>query len=236
MPVENSTRCFDAHGSNQFARRAERDGFAVIHDGHTVAEPFGFIHVVGGEQDGAAGAAEFLDEVPELAAGLGIEAGGGFIEEDHLRIPHQGAGEREALLLAAGEIAHPRAGFLFEFHQADDFLRRGAALEEAAEERDRFADRKFFGKLRLLKLDAEALAKFGRIVAPVEAQQFDLARIGVVEALADFDGRGFAGAVGPEESEAFGGMDFEIQAIDGNDIFVCLSQAADPQERPWQGA
>ncbi len=45
----------DADGGDQLARRAERDHLAVIHDGHAVAEALGFVHVVGGEQDGAAG-------------------------------------------------------------------------------------------------------------------------------------------------------------------------------------
>ena len=44
----------DADGRDQLARRAERDDLAVIHDRHAVAQPLGLVHVVRGQQDGAA--------------------------------------------------------------------------------------------------------------------------------------------------------------------------------------
>ena len=74
---------------------------AVIHDGHPVAQPLGFFHVVGGEQDGAAGGLEALDQAPELPPGLGVEPGGGLVEEEELGVADQGAGECQPLLLAA---------------------------------------------------------------------------------------------------------------------------------------
>ena len=48
-------------GHDQFARTAEGDLFAVIHDGHALAETLGFVHVVRGEKDSAAGELELLD-------------------------------------------------------------------------------------------------------------------------------------------------------------------------------
>ena len=39
---------------DQPLRRAQRDHAAMIHDGHAIAQPLGLIHVVGGEDDGAA--------------------------------------------------------------------------------------------------------------------------------------------------------------------------------------
>ena len=124
---------FGADGIDQLARGSESDDFAVIHDGHAVAESLGFIHVMGGEQDGAAGELELLDEFPELAAGLRIEAGGGFVEEQEVGVADKRARQREALLLAAGEVAHAGFGLLVELHQADRLERSGSLLEEAAE-------------------------------------------------------------------------------------------------------
>ena len=80
----------------------------MIHDGHAVAKAFGFVHVVGGEQNGAARLFEFLDQFPELAAGLRIQTRGGFVEEKKIGIADQGAGKSQPLFLAAGEIAHAR--------------------------------------------------------------------------------------------------------------------------------
>ena len=47
--------------------------------------------------------AQLADEVPGGAAGLRVEAGGRLVEEDQLGAADDGHGEREPLLLAAGE-------------------------------------------------------------------------------------------------------------------------------------
>ena len=52
-----------------------------------VAEPaaaLGLVHVVGGDEEGDALAGESEEEVPERAAGDGVDAGGGLVEEDDL--------------------------------------------------------------------------------------------------------------------------------------------------------
>ena len=102
----------------------------MVHDGDAVAEALGFVHVMRGEQDGAAGRLELLDQFPELAAGLRIEAGGGLIEKQKIGIADEGAGESESLLLAAGKIADAGILFFFELHGRDDFVRAGALPEK----------------------------------------------------------------------------------------------------------
>jgi hypothetical protein len=57
------------------------DDLAVIHDGEAVAEAFGLVHVVSGEKNSATFFLEDADDVPELAAALGIESGGGLVEK-----------------------------------------------------------------------------------------------------------------------------------------------------------
>ena len=101
----------DADRGDQLARRPERDDLSVVHDGHAVGQPLGLVHVMRGEDDGAAGGLELLDELPHLAAGLRIEAGGGLVEEQQVGVADQRAGHREALLLAARKLAHLRARF-----------------------------------------------------------------------------------------------------------------------------
>src|SRR5258705_359837 len=78
--------------------------------------------MVGGEEDGAARAAKAADPVPQLAARLRVEARGGLVEEQELRPGDECARHREALLLAARELAHPRGALLLEPHQAEHFL------------------------------------------------------------------------------------------------------------------
>ena len=68
------------------------DDLAVIDYGEAVAEAFGLVHVMRGEQDGATFFLESADDVPELAAALGIESGGGLVEKKNARIADQSGG------------------------------------------------------------------------------------------------------------------------------------------------
>ena len=50
----NSTTCSAPSEAISSRGRAERDDLAVVHDRHAIAQPLGLVHVVRGEQDGAA--------------------------------------------------------------------------------------------------------------------------------------------------------------------------------------
>ena len=65
----------------------------------------GFVHVVGRDQRRQALDRHVVDEVPELAPRLGVDAGGRLVEQQQLRLVQHAGGEREALLPAAGELA-----------------------------------------------------------------------------------------------------------------------------------
>src|SRR5258708_14314330 len=104
-----------AEAVDELGRSSVSDDPAVIDDGEAVAETFGFVHVVSGEQDSAPFFLEDADDVPELAAALGIESGGRLVEKEDARIADQGSGDGEALLLAAGKFADPGVGFFSEF-------------------------------------------------------------------------------------------------------------------------
>jgi hypothetical protein len=73
---------------------------AGAQDGHPVPQALRLLQVVGAEEDGAPLAFQALQELPNLPGGLGVQAGGGFIEEEDGRIREQGAGEGQTL-------AHP---------------------------------------------------------------------------------------------------------------------------------
>ena len=75
-----------AEPSDQVGRSAFGDDLTVIDDGEAIAEAFGFVHVVSGEEDGAAFFLEDADDVPELAAALRVEPGGRLVEKKNARI------------------------------------------------------------------------------------------------------------------------------------------------------
>ena len=95
-----------AEPGDQLTRRAQRDDLALIDHGDAVAEPLGLVHVMGGEQDGATPVLQVANDVPELAARLRVEPGGGLVEEEQLGVADQRDGHGKTLLLAAGELFH----------------------------------------------------------------------------------------------------------------------------------
>lgn len=75
---------------------------AVVEDGDAVGEFVGLVQVLGGEEDSDSAGDEFADDLPHVVAAAGVEAGGGFVEEDDPRVADQGHGDVEAALHAAG--------------------------------------------------------------------------------------------------------------------------------------
>ena len=81
-----------AEAVDELGGSAFGDDLAMIDDGEAVAEAFSFVHVVSGEEDGPTFFLEDADDVPELAAALGIESGGGLVEKKDARIADQRGG------------------------------------------------------------------------------------------------------------------------------------------------
>ncbi len=74
----------------------------MVDDREAVAQGVGLVEVVGREEDGGAGRAQAPDLVPHAGAGLGVEAGGGLVEEQQARAVDHADGDVEAAAHAAG--------------------------------------------------------------------------------------------------------------------------------------
>ena len=93
--------------ANFVARRLERDRPAVEHD-EAVGDVEDMVDVVADEQDRAAARPHLPHEVEDLG-GLGQrERRGRLVEDDEVGLLVDGAGDRHALALAAGELADDR--------------------------------------------------------------------------------------------------------------------------------
>ena len=57
------------------------------------------------------------DLAAHLDAQLGVEVGERLVEQQHMRLDHDGARDRDALQLAAGELMRPALGVAVELHQ-----------------------------------------------------------------------------------------------------------------------
>ena len=81
----------------------------VVHDDDAVGDRQRLLLVVGDVDDGEAELLlDLADLLADMAAELGVEIGERLVEEQHLRLEHQRAGDGDALLLAAGELAGQR--------------------------------------------------------------------------------------------------------------------------------
>ena len=94
-------------------------GGAGVEDDDAVGELDGFVDVVGDEDDGLAlGVPDAEEFAAHDEAGDGVEGAEGLVEEEHVGVDGEGAGDFEALLHAAGELVGVG---LFEAFEADHF-------------------------------------------------------------------------------------------------------------------
>ena len=81
------------------------DDAAVAHDADAVGHRQRLLLVMGDQHEGDADIAlQVLQLDLHVAAQLAVESGERLVEQQHLRPVDQGAGKRDALLLAAGEF------------------------------------------------------------------------------------------------------------------------------------
>ena len=206
--------CSPPEPGDQLARRAQGDDLALVDDGDAVAEPLGLVHVVGGEKDGSAAVLQVPDDLPELAAGLGVEARGGLVEEEELGISDQRDGDGEPLLLAAGKLLDQGVGLALQRDPGDRLVDGQARPVEAAKDDEQLAHRLLVGEPRLLEGHADSLADRRRLGRPPQAEHLDLSRGRLVEPFEDLDGRGLARSVGAEEAKALAHRDLQVDAVD----------------------
>ena len=102
-------------------------------------------------------------------------------------------------------------------------------LKKTAKKTDRFMHGELLGKLRVLQLNAKALSKLRRIRIPSHAEHFHISRIRIRESFTNFYGRRLPRPVWPKQTETFPRMNFQVQFIDGNHVFVCFSEMADAE-------
>lgn len=79
-------------------------------------------HFVGYEDDGFSGGSEFRDDIQNLGGHLGIESGGGFVEEQKSGINSEGPGDGDALALTAAELRGLFFGMVEQLESREELL------------------------------------------------------------------------------------------------------------------
>ncbi len=179
---------------------------------------------MGGHDNGAAyGQASQAGE--HVGFGGGVEVARGFVQQQQGGVLQEGAGDGDALGLAAGyamaafadagEEAGGKAGREFgDAGLAGGFLNLGGGGLGAGEA-DVVQDGAGEEGWLLADPGGELVQRLGDDVGDVGAVQEDAAGVGADEAEQELDDGGFAGAGGTGEDEDLAGGDDEAQAVQG---------------------
>src|SRR5499426_3716932 len=213
-------------------RRADLFHQAVMHDHDAVGERHGLDLIVG-DVDGRSFQAlmQFLDFGAHGDAKLGVEIRQRLVEQEHLRIAHDGAAHGDALALAAGELARIAAEQGAEAeniggpaHALLDLALRCAAQHE-----------------REAHIGGDGHVRIERVVLKHHGNVALLRRHAIDDALADADFAGgdvlepsdhpqqgrLAASRGSHEHDEFAVVDEDVDAVDDLDRSKGLSDVAD---------
>ncbi|MFK4700966.1 hypothetical protein ABIF42_006560 [Bradyrhizobium diazoefficiens] len=178
------------------------------------------------------------DRIENLARDQRREPERGLVEQEQAGTAHQGAADRQHLLLAAGQgSAALGVAFLQPWKQIEDAFQRRVALGIGASggigthlEVLRHAHaREDAPSLRRLR-DAQMRDLVGGHVGDVAAFVQDLAGTGPRLAEDGHHQRRLAGAVGADQRHDLAGIDFDVDALQRLDLAVGGAKAADREQ------
>ena len=159
-------------------------------------------------------AAQVLDQGANLADLIGIEADGGFVEDDHVGFVDDRLRDPDALLIPLGERADQSAAHVVQAATAPGALhglveRTFPHFVQASGQAQVFVDLEFPVQRRHLGQVTDARLCLSRLVEQVDAADAHLAASGREVAGQHLHGRGLARAVGAEQAQDF--TAFELQ-------------------------
>ena len=205
---------------------------ALVEDDHGVGEGEGLLLVVGDVDEGDA---ELLVHLLELdlhvLAHLEVQGGEGLVEEEHLGLVHDGAGDGDALLLAAGEGFHVAVLVVGHGHELEDLadalldLVLGHFLELEAEG-DVVVDVQVREQGVALENGVQR-ALVRRDAGELLAVQEDGTFVRLEEARDHPQEGGLAAAGGTEEGEEFAAADVQVDVLEDLLVAERLGQALD---------
>jgi len=94
---------------------AEFDQITEVHVGGEVGDARGLLHVVGDDDDGKF-FLQFVYQFFDVRGGNRIQCGSRLIEQEHLRLDGDGAGDAQTLLLPAGQASAALFQLVLHFH------------------------------------------------------------------------------------------------------------------------
>ena len=194
------------HQGFQLRQAALGHDLPGVHNRDALAQLLRFLHVVGGIQDGHPLAVELQNGFQDVVAALGVNAHGGFIQNQQLGFVHQAAGDVEPALHAPGKGLGALPAMVVQADQLQGLP--GALLQLLAPQAIQRAEKPhvLFGcqvviNGQILGNDAQLVFALGQLPVQVQAVDGHLAPVFPDQACDDVDGGAFPGAIGPQQPE-----------------------------------
>src|SRR5436305_2996507 len=207
----------------EFLRRRYLDDLAAIHEDHAVGDGAGEAQLRRDADHSPAGARQADHDVEHLLDHLGIERRGRLVEQHDLRLHAERAGDGDALLLAARELAGIFLGLLRNAHALEiehggllRLLLRHLAHPDRREGKI-LQDREMGEEVELLKHHADLAADRLDVLdvgGELDAVDDDLAALMLLEPVDAADHRRFAGAGGAADDDALALADLQRDVLE----------------------
>jgi hypothetical protein len=188
----------------------------------------GLIEVGGGHQDRETLGRQVRQRVPELAPRHRVDAGGGFVEQQHARLRNERAGKRQLLLHAAAQPSCQAIGEPVHVEHAE--IAHRPAIDLGARRLSQIADISDVLEDRQVRVEAERLSQIPGLRARFACRPSKYvggSTAGLHHARQHLERRRFSGTVGPDQPEDLALPDVERDAADRLHLAVSLGEIGD---------
>jgi len=186
------------------------------------------VHIVGRDKRRQPVDRHVVNEVPELAPRLGVDARGRLVEQQELRLMQHAGGEREALLPSARQLPGQLAAPVLKPHALQDRPNRIAAVPQFVDPRDEvevLEHRQIVVEAKSLRHVADLAANIVRLVDDVVAEALTRPAIRLQKAAEHANRRRLAAAVGAEKPANLAPGDLQAQTLDDLQLAETLAQS-----------
>src|SRR5262249_28035253 len=158
------------------------------------------------------------------APALRVQPAGRLVEKDQRGIVDEREGQREALPLSAGEVLRIGARLVLQRHLTQQRVWRDGPGVERTEERDGLAHLEVLEEAGGLKLHADARLNRAPVAPNIQPVNQHSSAVGGPYAFEDVKGRGFARAIGAEQTKDLAALDREADAIHRGQAAIALDE------------
>ena len=191
------------------------------------------------ENHGLAASRQSENQIFHFTTANRVEASGGLIENDQVRIVDQRLGEADAALHAFGKFSDHARSHLIQSNHFQKLFRTGFAfsrreMKKVSEEINRLAGIQIAVEIRFFRQITDA--RFRRDMSRRTTENFDVPLRRIQKSKQHFYGGRFAGTVWPEQSKNFSAPNFKIDVVHGArfgaapEIFEDLAEAANDND------